>query len=423
MARVRTRLGLFVLLVGCGTSEIRDLVGPGVDTTGNEGGNVQRATLTVTAGVAVAAQPEATALGWANAVPSAEITLARVGSSASITGVSDPQGIATFNDLVPGNYRVSGARVLGASERAQLDDAGLPADAFGGGLSVTVVAPNTAITVSLSAGTRGSLVFSEATGSLIRDPAAGDYFFGQFIELYNNSDTTIYLDGKTLMKGFPGTFDYPMFPCSLYTPFNQDPLGIWGRHIYRFPGTGVNHRLDPGETVTIAVDAIDHSTIVGGGLNLTSADFEFRGSSDVDNPGVPDMISIGSSDGGYTLGHGLLLHENREVLVLAEWVDPATLPSAQITNIGNPYNRIPAALILDVITLRREFQESYPQCAESAVHPQFDAQDAKLLTRYDANSAQRRVLFVDSLGRKVLQRTGTSSVDIIAGSPTPGSIP
>ena len=409
------------LVLGCTSSEVRNVVGPGDDTSGN-GGGVQRATLTVNVSVASTAQAAATALGWGNVVPGAEVRIVRFGSSAELLGVTSSQGVVTFSDLVPGDYRISSGRTFDDHERIELAASGVTVDALGGGLSVAVTAPSTGVAVPLSGGTRGSLVFSEATASIIRDPTAGDYFFGQFIEIHNNSDTTIYLDGKTLMKGFPGTYDYPMFPCSLYTAFNQDPLGVWGRHIYRFPGSGTNYPIAPGATATIAADAIDHSGLVVGGLDLTAADFEFRGASDTDNPSVPDMVSIGPSDGGYVGGHGLQLHENREVLVLAEYVDPGSLPSAQIANITDPYNRIAAALILDVITLRRDFQETYPQCGESAVHPQFDSQDARLLSRYDPNSAQRRVLFVDSAGRVILQRTGTSSVDMKAGEPTPGSV-
>ncbi|MGI8842070.1 MAG: DUF4876 domain-containing protein [Gemmatimonadaceae bacterium] len=420
---VLLRLAGLAVVLGCGTSETRDVVGPGVDTTDPGGGNVQRATLTVTSIVGPDAQAQAAALGWGSVVGNAQITVVRVGSSTPLSAVSNAAGVAVFSDLLPGSYRISGGRVLDAAERAQLESAGHPADALGGGLTVTIAAPASTAALPLNAGSRGSMVWSEVTGSLMRDPAAGDYFFGQFVEIHNNSDTTIFLGGKTLAKALPGTFDYPMFPCSLYDAYNQDPLGIWARYIYRFPGGVMSHPLAPGARIVIAVDAIDHSAIVTGGPDLRGADFEFRGSQDVDNPAVPDMVSIGPSDGGGTFGHGLVLNEIREVLVLAEHVDASSLPTTQITD--RPYARIPADAILDVVTLRRELQSPnpYPQCSESAVHPRFDRQDAELLTRYDPNSAQRRVLLKLPGDSAILQRSGTSSVDFIEGEPTPGSTP
>ncbi|MGI8842062.1 MAG: DUF4876 domain-containing protein [Gemmatimonadaceae bacterium] len=409
-------------VLGCGTSETRDVVGPASDTTEPGGGNVQRATLTVTSTVGPDAQAQATALGWGSVVGNTTVDIVRVGSSARLSTMSDAAGIAVFTGLLPGSYRISGARVLDAAERAQLESAGHPADALGGALTLTVDGPASSTTLPLSAGSRGSLVWSEATASLMRDPAAGDYFFGQFLEIHNNSDTTIFLGGKTLAKGLPGWFDYPMFPCSLNEAYQHDSLGIWSKYIYRFPGGATSYPLVSGARIVLAVDAIDHSTIVAGGLDLRAADFEFRGSQDVDNPSVPDMISIGPSDGGMVFGHGLVLHENREVLVLAEQLDPSNLPAAQITDQGTHYVRLPADAILDVVTLRREFQSAYPECGP-AVHPRFDKQDAELLTRYDPNSAQRRVLLRLPGDSAILQRSGTSSVDFFEATPTPGRIP
>jgi hypothetical protein len=414
-------VALIVGFAACSASETRDVTGP-VDTTGN--GNVQRATLTVTVDLTVPAQPVASTLGWSAGVPGATVQATRTGSTATETATTDDQGVASFQDLLPGNYQITAVRTLSVGELAQLDGAGVRIDALGGGQALTVTAPSSAYTVQLSGGSRGSLVLSEVSHSLIRDPAAGDYYSGQFFEVYNNSDTIIYLDGKTLFTGLRGWHDIPdpNFGCAYYDPYNYDSLGIWSDRTYRFPGAGTDYPLAPGEVAVLATDAIDHSTIVNGGLNLTSADFEFRGSADVNNPGVPDMLSIGTADGGI-LGNGLIMFNTREVLALADHVDPSTLTTAQIFATNIPHKRIPGALILDVVTLHRNIADQYPDCGESSVHPSFDRQDAKLLTRYDPNTAQRRVLFTAPSGRKVLQRTGTSSVDLQAGQPTPGSIP
>jgi hypothetical protein len=124
--RVLNRVALVFLLVGllvpsaCGTSETRDVVGPGVDTTDQGGGNVQRATLTVSAIVGPHAQAHAAALGWGNVVGNAQISIVRVGSTAPLTTTSDAAGIAVFTGLLPGSYRISGGRPLDAAERTHV---------------------------------------------------------------------------------------------------------------------------------------------------------------------------------------------------------------------------------------------------------------------------------------------------------------
>ena len=79
---------------------------------------------------------------------------------------------------------------------------------------------------------RGSLVFSEwgtawPSASALQDPA--DYF-----ELYNNSDSTVYLDGKLWGLGFEWQYDFSAWPCAQTEPVRNDPDGIWTRFVLRF---------------------------------------------------------------------------------------------------------------------------------------------------------------------------------------------
>ena len=414
------------VLAGCTSSESREVVGPPdrpTDTTRTPGGEVQRAQLTITVQLAPEDSAVARALGWAGErVPGAQLELQRVGSTTRLTTTADASGVATVSDLLPGGYTIGVVRTFTATEAQALATGGVEVDALGGARGVSVAAPSTSTTVAPNAGRRGSLVISELTASRRFAQGVGDYFNWQWVELYNNSDTTIYLDGKTLLKAFPGGYDYPNFPCSRYEDIRRDSLGIWGRFLYQFPGPGSSHPLPPGGIATLAVDALDHRPIVENTFDLTFAPFEFRGSGDANNPEAADMLSIGPSDASGILG-GFLLHENREVIAIAEFVDPRSLPTRFIPGTTITLVRLPAERILDVAVHRRVLQESYPPCGESSVHPRFDRQDAHLLTDYDTRSMQRRVLRTLPDGRKILQRTGTSSRDFEAATPTPFAIP
>lgn len=416
-----------LLLAACSSTETREVVGPGSDTgnTGSGGNGVGSTPLRATLTVTVVPTPDdaaaASALGWTAGVPRAQVVVQREGSAASVSATSDAAGFARFPDLVTGSYRVSVVRLLSTDESAAMPPAYGVVDAWGGSGTSVLASSGTTITVTVSAGRRGSLVISEVTASRIFAPSIGDYVNGQFLELYNNGDTALYLDGKSVVKGLPGWHDYPNFPCSLYAHLHGDSLGIWTSYVYRFPGDGDDHLLPPGGVVLIATDAVDHRPIVSGGIDLTGAPFEFRGNNDVDNPLAADMLSLGPRNGGL-LGYGLFYYETREVLVVADRLDVATLATARSPS-DHPLVRVPAASLLDVVTLYQDVLNRYPACGESSVHPRFDRQDAKLLTTYDTRSAQRRVIGSLPDGRRILLRTGTSARDLEAATPTPGFIP
>ncbi len=101
----------------------------------------------------------------------------------------------------------------------------------------------------------------------------------QFIELYNSSKDTIYLDG--------------MMICRLY--FDLDNV----RMAFQFPGEpfGVTKEfpIAPGEFKVIAQDALNHrQKIFQGkvGTDLTMADFEFKNNNDFDNLNVPNLDNV-----------------------------------------------------------------------------------------------------------------------------------
>ncbi len=86
---------------------------------------------------------------------------------------------------------------------------------------------------------RGSLVFSELklTGPSLFEVGAL-YPDAMYVELYNNSDTTIHLDGKYWGSGWDHNWDQTGWPCAQTEGIRNDPQGIWAAPVFRFPGTG-----------------------------------------------------------------------------------------------------------------------------------------------------------------------------------------
>ena len=407
-------------LCACSPSADRSPVDPGTDTTGT--GGVPRATLTVTLAFAPEDSAVVRLLGGASAAASGTpVRLHRQGAADSVVATLGSTGSTSVSGLLEGTYDVSVLRVLTASERQQLGTVAPDADAYVAAATIDVHAPTSSTAVPVAFGRRGSLVISELYFATPYDATTGTYYGnGHFVEVYNNADTTVYLDGLTVATAYGAALDYPNFPCAMYASLTTDTLGLWADFMWRIPGSGRTYPLAPGATAVLAADAVDHRAYNADSPDLSRAQFEFRGSTDVDNPSVPDMISFGTRT--FTLGSGFVLYNLQKVVVLAQPLDLAQL--TQTPNPGDPslsFARIPAAAILDVVTDRDVVDGTYAVCP-GPLAPKFERQTMTGIKRTSLVSIQRRSLY-QTAGRSVLQRTGATAVDFVAASPTPGTIP
>jgi hypothetical protein len=365
----------------------------------------------------------ATALGWANGIPGVQVTLAPEDSASGVPqqlqGSSD--GTLTLHQLAGGRYVVDVVRWLTDSERAQLPSGD---DAVG---FVTKLALNPASApaqwqVEMVASRRRGIVISEWKADPLFTTEEGTYSFSGYLRLYNNADTTIYLDGLIVGSGLASQFDLPNFPCSLYLPYAHDPLGVWASWFYQLPGRGTDYPLVPGGTAVLATDAIDHRPLFSLGLDLRQADFEFyAGGADVDNPEVPNALDVGISSP--PTGHGLEWSALGKVAFVARPFDLSTIQRQFFGN-GN-WGRIPARTLLDVMAMRTTYTSGYAECTW-LVHPGYDRAAVQLLGAKpdDGRLAyRRRETPLTVAGRAVLQHTRTSAWDFVVVSRNPFAQP
>ena len=405
-----------VLVTACYSGDGR-LLEPG--DSSNQSGDVKKKGLTLTV---VTDSALAAALGWeSNVVAGAEVIVQRGSDPKDRDTVwTDESGVVRLDKLLSGRYKVWGRRGLSENERRLAVAAGHDVWALGNGYSTMV--PTEGL-FPLFPDDPGSLVISEIELAGKRITGAGPYKFAGYIELYNNSDTTIYLDGKVIGQFRSHSIETENIPCAEAAWHSTDPDGLWIIMLAEFPGSGRDHPLLPGETVLVAVDAIDHSPLHPGAIDLSHADFEFYGPADVDNPAVPNMVDVGLRH--HPLGHGLDLGEP----VVAEPVDVGSLPRGR-TESGLEMARIPGEKILDVATLRPDFDLAaimgYSEC-ELLIHPNFDRLEGRLKYSSDESvwnlAIHRRVVGVRSDGRLVLQHTRTTAVDFLVAARSPGVIP
>ena len=116
----------------------------------------------------------------------------------------------------------------------------------------------------------GGFVFSEicTTGTLT--PQNKNYNYDAYFVITNNSDVVLYADSIALIES-----QYQS-GSSGNQPWNPDvrPYAIPAGAVFMIPGNGTDHPVEPGESIVIANNAMDHRTVNENSYDLTGADFE-----------------------------------------------------------------------------------------------------------------------------------------------------
>ena len=412
-----------------------DLRPPPPDTTtASPVDTVQRGSLTVTVTAAGEASQALEALGIpANRVPRAHVGIRRVGESPVETGTTDSLGQVTFTELLPGRYDITSLRLLSEDETARITEADSTLtgiNAFGGGGRVQVQPPSSTRDVEAVAGRRGSLVISEVHDWSPREIGGPtvQYSLAKYVEVYNNADTTVFLDGKIIAQAFDFVWESDASPdrCRDHERWRLDPEGIWAQRVLRFPGSGRQYPVLAGQARVVAQQAIDHDELYpGSGLpDLSRADFEVVGTGqDIDNPAVPNMEHVGFRPSVDPLGRGLLL-SSIPILLIVDNVDLESLPTDKLPLKYPDYHRFPGEAILDLVTTQPVPQAHLTwRFCERLVSGVFDRQVAIIKDEFAGNSMHRRVLGTTRAGYPILQRTKTSAVDLVRGARSPGRVP
>jgi hypothetical protein len=365
----------------------------------------------------------AAVLGWEAGVPNALISYYRIMEGTPIqTAETDSVGELRRSDLLPGQYRFAAYRLLREEETGATDGI---VRAFGDGLIVHVQPPQE-VELMLRADRRGSVVISEIRGGgRYEGPNSGwpDYDYFGYFELYNNGDTTVYLDGMLWGKGFDLNTDGAN-SCNTTAPYRNDLKGLWVRYFHQFPGSGTEYPLAPGQTAVVARDAVDHSTVHPGLPDLTSADFELEGTADADNPDVPNLPEVGPQK-MYWETSGLDLR-CADGCFLARAIDVGSLVPVRLPFFGGKdWVRIPIEAVLDVVT-NGIWETSYDYFAPCAtkVNRSLDRLEEPLHeVFFDVSvSMQRTALREGPGGFPVLQDVGVSFSDFVTASRSPGWI-
>jgi hypothetical protein len=216
---------------------------------------------------------------------------AETGSGRIDSAQTNASGVAIIDSLSAGIYNVSASITLSEAEAESETGVAqvIVLSAVENNFSVLL---DSELTLDLEGAALGGLVFKEVyyTGSKTLEDK--NYFSDQYYEIYNNSTDVIYADGLCL-----GIVDAWATTASISVWLAAYPTKQAIQSFWYVPGSGTDHPINPGESIIIAQDGIDHKTDELGNpnspVNLGDADFETfvprDDNRDLDAPGVPNM--------------------------------------------------------------------------------------------------------------------------------------
>lgn len=271
-----------------------------------------------------------------------------------------------INNIVPGIYsiRVAGTAFDNEGTEIPVQVNLVRQSLLNDGTTSSASKEPTLFPVQLSASPKGALVFSE----VYYCGATGFYFRDQFYEIANNSDSVKYLDGIYFSNSPAAASNH----TPKTWPEEDGDKYIYMERVWRFPGSGTDYPLQPGESVVLAQWAVNHPLLnesSGSVVDCSVADFEFY----MDSPLYPDQEDVvnmehvwynGSSAKGTTpqyltsvFGVGLVIFEVPEG---EEW-DPINNPELSTTDLATTsatlYVKIPRSYVIDGVEAIRS--ESY----------------------------------------------------------------
>jgi hypothetical protein len=147
------------------------------------------------------------------------------------------------------------------------------------GVTLSRQNPNMKISVS-SFTAQGGFVISEIFFTGTTTPEEEQYGNDQYMIITNNSDVTLYADSIAVLESEFMTVDKQEYtPDIMSEAFSVDA-------VYMIPGNGKEVAVEPGKSLVLAINAINHTEANANSFDLSGADYEFFDESS--NPSFTD---------------------------------------------------------------------------------------------------------------------------------------
>lgn len=252
-----------------------------------------------------------------------------------------------------------------------------------------------------------SLLISKVYFSGTKDNSNRNYTVDSFVEIFNNSDETVYLDGKYLALA------ESVSPAAYLAKDNPD--FIYTRQICRFPGTGNTYPLDPGKSIVIAArNARDHRTSASSSVDLSNADFEVKDTDGTGNPDIKALPVISSSTAIKFLN--LISGGPNAIFIFETEEDIFSWPElyAPGKTSGERFRRVPVSTVLDGLETLKNNAGTGPDVNLKRFQNIVDAGFSYInaTSGYTNESIERKVAGLDG-NRLILKDSNNSTQDFV----------
>ena len=332
---------------------------------------------------------------------------------------TDVAGMVTVDELIPGIYDIiTNWEMSGKDYKALLNDPdGIDDKArviVGVSLMNQRIFQAQDMVIDLSAAVVKGLMISKVYYSGTKDQMDRNYATDSYIEIFNNSDEVVFIDGKYL--GLAESVSPAAYPA------NENPDSIYMRQICKFPGTGADYPLQPGGSIVVAArSARNHQESALNTVDLSHADFEVKVMEGSGNPDVPMLPIISNSTKIQTLN---LLSGGPNAVVLFE-TDEDVLSWPEVyqrgKTSGEMFRRIHKSVVIDGVECLKKPAQTDPDVNTKRLQQEIDAGFITItaINGYNHESVDRKVSRYEN-GRYYLTDTNNSSADfVVCTDPTP----
>lgn len=324
------------------------------------------------------------------------------------TALTDSLGRALFENVVPDIYSVSTSWEISGDQYIAFSDTIVENKGviFSGSLAKEQLFSEKILQLTLTKSVKQSLLISKIYSSGTKDALNKSYTADPYIEIFNNSDETQYVDG--LYLGLVEAESVIAFPAS------ANPTYIHARQIFRFPGSGHDNPILPGKSIVIANSAINHTISAPTSVDLSTADFEAKSTKYSNNSNVKaidliftayaSLLYMNLTNGG---DNGAFLFKTND--------DVSTYPIEYIPGrvSGNRYIRVPAKSVIDGVEVLKNKAVTGPDVNAKRLQNFIDAgyMFISSISGYTHESVDRKVDVAKSSNRIYLRDTNNSLND------------
>ena len=318
----------------------------------------------------------------------------------------------TITGVLPGMYSIN---LSGKMKDAE----GKTSFPKGSQLNCPLFQDGTNVELEVVNGRLSPLIFKEIYYSGSGAPKR--YFRDQFYELYNNSDEVVYLDGVyfCILWPYTATTKLPVWPAE------DGEKYVYSDRIWKFPGSGKEYPLQPGESCVISQFAANHQLPIyqpKSPIDGSSSEFEFNmGNKRFPDQPAYDMKHVfydGKAEMGRmpqyltsVFGAAYVIFQVPE----GESYDPVNNPSLQTKDLSSKRNSIYAKIPVEYVLDGVEAGDNETKLNGKRMPSFLDAGMTYVGSTYQGVGIARKKIGERADGTPLLQDTNNSTDDFDRG--------